>query len=207
MVLEACVENIEEALNAQKSGAGRIELCDNLAVGGTTPSYGTIAVCQKYLSIPVIVMIRPRGGNFIYSREEIESMIMDIRICREIGVAGIAIGTLTSGNETDIPLLNELIKASEGLAVTFHKAIDETKNIEKEVTRLTETSICRILTSGGQPTAMEGAAMINRMIVAAAGRISIMPAGKVTSSNVHTLSNLIPAHEFHGRLIVGDLNK
>jgi copper homeostasis protein len=205
MVLEACVENFQEALQAQKAGAGRIELCDNLAVGGTTPSYGTIAACNKYLSIPVIVMIRPRGGNFIYSAEELESMADDIRICREIGVAGIAIGVLTTGNEIDIPVLNELLRNRGNLEVTFHKAIDETAYIEKEVSRLKDTGVCRILTSGGQPTAMEGAGMINRMIKEAAGRLSVMPAGKVTASNINTLANLIPAREFHGRLIVGPL--
>ncbi len=94
-MIEACVENLSEALIAQERGADRIELCENLAVGGTTPSYGTIITCKKHLSIPVIVMIRPRGGDFVYSSPEVDSMLEDIRICQKAGADGIATGVLT----------------------------------------------------------------------------------------------------------------
>ena len=101
MIREACVENLSEALIAQERGADRIELCDNLAAGGTTPSYGTILTCKKHLSIPVIVMIRPRGGNFVYSPLEVDSMLEDIRICQNAGADGIATGALTTSGHID----------------------------------------------------------------------------------------------------------
>jgi copper homeostasis protein len=205
MILEACVENLTEALIAQDRGAARIELCDNLATGGTTPSFGTIALCKKMLKIPVVVMIRPRGGNFSYSTPEIESMIEDIRICNQIGTYGIAVGALTTSGEVDTGIMRRFIREAGSMQVTFHKAIDETVHIEKEISRLTHLGIHRVLTSGGAPTALEGAIMLNRLIQITQGKLTILAAGKVSSSNLHTLADLIQTTEFHGRKIVGDL--
>jgi copper homeostasis protein len=205
MILEACVENLSEALIAQVRGANRIELCENLAVGGTTPSYGTIVTCKKLLSIPVIVMIRPRGGNFVYSPPEVDSMIEDIRICQKAGADGIATGVLNSSGEIDIPVLRRLIREAGSMQITFHKAIDETANIETEIQKLKGTGIHRVLTSGGAPTALEGSLMLNKLISLTAGSLVILTAGKVTSENLAGLTRLIPSAEFHGRKIVGDL--
>jgi copper homeostasis protein len=205
MIREACVENLSEALIAQERGADRIELCENLAVGGTTPSYGTIVACKKLLSIPVIVMIRPRGGDFVYSSFEVDSMLEDIRICQKAGADGIATGVLTSSGDIDLHILRQLVSEAGSLQITFHKAIDETGNIETEIQKLKDTGIHRVLTSGGAPTALEGSRMLNKLIHLTAGSLVILTAGKVTSENLDALSRLIPSTEFHGRKIVGDL--
>jgi copper homeostasis protein len=207
MLKEACVENLSEALIAQERGADRIELCENLAVGGTTPSCGTIVTCRKHLSIPVIVMIRPRGGDFIYSPLEVDSMLEDIRICRKAGADGIATGVLTSSGDIDLHILRRLVSEAGSMQITFHKAIDETRNIETEILKLKDTGIHRVLTSGGEPTALEGSRMLNKLIHLTAGSLVILTAGKVTSENLDTLSRLIPSTEFHGRKIVGDLKQ
>jgi copper homeostasis protein len=205
MILEACVENLSEALIAQERGADRVELCENLAVGGTTPSYGTIVTCKKHLSIPVIVMIRPRGGDFVYSSPEVDSMLEDIRICQKAGADGIATGVLTSSGDIDLHILRRLVGEAGSMQVTFHKAIDETRNIETEILKLKDSGIQRVLTSGGEPTALDGSRMLNKLIHLTAGSLVILTAGKVTSENLDMLSRLIPSTEFHGRKIVGDL--
>jgi copper homeostasis protein len=205
MILEACVENLSEALLAQERGADRIELCENLAVGGTTPSYGTIVTCKKHLSIPVIVMIRPRGGNFVYTPPEVDSMLEDIRICQKAGADGIATGVLTSSGDIDLNILRLLIREAGSMQLTFHKAIDETGNIEAEIQKLKDTGIHRVLTSGGEPTALEGSRMLKKLIHLTAGSLVILAAGKVTSENLDMLSRIIPSSEFHGRKIVGNL--
>jgi len=205
MIKEACVEGFTQALRAQELGADRIELCENLAVGGTTPSIGTLFACKKHLKIPVIAMIRPRGGNFIYDAVELEIMAEDIKACHSAGADGIAVGLLNNMGEIDLPNLYKLVKKAGNMQVTFHKAIDLTENIEKELLRLCDSGLAqRVLTSGGDPTALEGASMLKKMIAVSEGRITVIVAGKVTHSNLGDLSKLIPAHEFHGRRIVGD---
>jgi copper homeostasis protein len=132
-------------------------------------------------------------------------MIEDIRICRKAGAHGIATGTLTSAGEIDLEILRRLIREAGSMQVTFHKAIDETANIETEIQKLKGTGIHRILTSGGAPTALDGSRMLNKLIHLTAGSLIILTAGKVTAENLDTLSRLIPSKEFHGRKIVGDL--
>jgi len=208
MIKEMCVEGFAQALRAQELGADRIELCENLAAGGTTPSLGTIKCCKKYLIIPVIVMVRPRGGNFIYNQVELEIMAEDIRACLSAGVDGIAVGMLTPGGEIDLNGLRKLVRLAGNMQITFHKAIDETRDIEKEFLRLRDSGLVnRVLTSGGAPTAFEGAEMLMKMIGLASGRIIILAAGKVTRDNLPELAKLIPANEFHGKKIVGDLGE
>jgi len=207
MIKEACVEGFAEALRAQELGADRIELCENLAVGGTTPSIGTITICKKYLKIPVIVMIRPRGGDFVYNEHEIEIMEEDIRTCLSAGADGIAIGLLTRKGEIDMPCLHKLIKQAGKMQVTFHKAIDVTRDIENEFIRLRDSGLIhRVLTSGGTSTALEGAGMLKKLIGLSKEKITLLVAGKVTHLNLYDLNKLIPAGEFHGKKIVGDLN-
>jgi copper homeostasis protein len=208
MIKEACVEGFTEALRAQELGADRIELCENLEVGGTTPSWGTLCCCKKYLKIPVIAMIRPRGGSFVYSQEEQEIMAGDIKACLSAGIDGIAIGMLTAAGEVDLTGLHNLLKSAGNMQVTFHKAIDVTRDPVKEFIRLRDSGIIkRVLTSGGAPTAREGAGMIRKMIVHGSDRLTVVAAGKVTCDNLVELSQLIPAEEFHGRKIVGDLRQ
>jgi len=207
MIKEACVEGFTQAIRAQQLGADRIELCENLAEGGTTPSVGTVLTCKKYLHIPVIVMIRPRGGNFIYTMQEIEIMLHDIEACVSAGADGIAVGLLTSRNEIDLTGLDYLVKRAGNLQITFHKAIDTTYNILNEFIRLRDSGLVhRVLTSGGADTAAEGAEVLKKMISISNGNPAILVAGKVTSENLGSLSTLIPAEEFHGKKIVGELD-
>ncbi|ASS40345.1 MULTISPECIES: copper homeostasis protein CutC [Fusobacterium] len=202
MIKEACVESFEKALEAQNNGANRIELCENLAVGGTTPSYGTVKVCLEKLDIPIFPMIRARGGNFIYSKDEIEIMKEDIKIFKELGVKGVVLGCLTSDNKIDLELTKKLVNLAYPMEVTFHKAIDEIQNPLDYIDNLINIGIKRILTSGGKATALEGKDLINEMIKKSNGRLKIVVAGKVTKENLNGLSNLISANEFHGKLIV-----
>ncbi|VTX48417.1 Copper homeostasis protein CutC [Fusobacterium nucleatum] len=202
MIKEACVESFEKALEAQSNGANRIELCENLAVGGTTPSYGTVKICLEKLNIPIFPMIRARGGNFVYSKDEIEIMKEDIKIFKELGVKGVVLGCLTSDNKIDLELTKELVDLAYPMEVTFHKAIDEILNPLDYIDDLVNIGIKRILTSGGEVTALEGKDLINEMIKKSNGRLKIVVAGKVTKGNLNGLSNLISADEFHGKLIV-----
>jgi copper homeostasis protein len=207
MIKEACVEGFAQAFRAQESGADRIELCENLDVGGTTPSIGTVIMCKKVLKIPTIVMIRPRGGNFIYTDYETELMSHDIEACRNAGADGIAIGLLNAKNEIDIGALLKLLKKAGKMQVTFHKAIDSTQNIEKEFIRLRDSGlVARVLTSGGAPDAISGAAVLNKLFTISERKINIVVAGKVSNQNLQGISSIIPAKEFHGKKIVGNLS-
>lgn len=202
MIKEACVESFEKALEAQNNGADRIELCENLSVGGTTPSYGTVKICLEKLNIPIFPMIRARGGNFVYSKDEIEIMKEDIKIFKDLGVKGLVLGCLTSDNKIDLELTKTLVNLAYPMEITFHKAIDEISNPLDYIEDLVNIGIKRILTSGGKATALEGKDLINDMIKKSNGRLKIVVAGKVTKENLNELSNLISADEFHGKLIV-----
>ena len=202
MIKEACVESFEKALEAQNNGANRIELCENLSVGGTTPSYGTVKICLEKLNIPIFPMIRARGGNFVYSKDEIKIMKEDIKIFKELGVKGVVLGCLTSDNKIDLELTKELVDLAYPMEVTFHKAIDEILNPLDYIDGLVNIGIKRILTSGGKATALEGKDLINEIIKKSNERLKIVVAGKVTKENLNGLSNLISADEFHGKLIV-----
>ncbi|WP_338952436.1 copper homeostasis protein CutC [Fusobacterium nucleatum] len=202
MIKEACVESFEKALEAQNNGADRIELCENLSVGGTTPSYGTVKICLEKLNIPIFPMIRARGGNFVYSKDEIEIMKEDIKVFKNLGVKGLVLGCLTSDNKIDLELTKTLVNLAYPMEITFHKAIDEISNPLDYIEDLVNIGIKRILTSGGKATALEGKDLINDMIKKSNGRLKIVVAGKVTKENLNELSNLISADEFHGKLIV-----
>ena len=202
---EVCVESLAEALNAIHAGATRIELCENLAVGGTTPSYGTIKKCKEVLPVPFMVMIRPRGGDFVYTNDEFDLMKEDIRICKELNAPGVVFGILTTSGQIDILRTRELVELARPMQVTFHKAIDEVADIFEATRQLKELGINRILSSGGQPTALEGAAVLQRMLAIAGPELHIIVAGKVTNENFEQVKSLVPSDEFHGRRLVGDI--
>jgi copper homeostasis protein len=202
MIREACVESFTEAVAARLAGADRVELCENLHVGGTTPSYGTIRLCVEKLGIPAFVMIRPRGGDFCYSPDELEIMKTDIAVCRQMGVPSVVFGLLTPDHQIDEKNTAELIRLARPMKVTFHKAFDETKDPIAGTDTLIRLGVDRILTSGTKSTAAEGAAVLNRLIEKAAGRIIIVAAGKVTRENLPELSRIIQTSEFHGKKIV-----
>ena len=202
MLKEKCIGSFKEAIEAQKLGADRVELCDNLEEGGTTPSYGTIKMTVEKLDIPAFVIIRPRGGDFYYSPEEIEIMKEDIKICKSLGVKGVVLGILNRDNTINYEVTKELVTLAKPMEVTFHKAIDELKNPEEEVEKLASIGVDRILSSGTKATALEGAEILNKMIEKANGKIKIVVAGKVTKENLKEVSTKIPSTEFHGKKIV-----
>ncbi|HSO87866.1 MAG TPA: copper homeostasis protein CutC [Draconibacterium sp.] len=205
MIKESCVETLEEAVLAENLGAGRIELCSDLANDGLTPSFELMQKTCSTLKIPVMVMIRPRAGNFIYSEEEISQMKSEIDLAKKAGVAGIVFGLLTSENKIDKKNTKILAEYAQPLPVTFHKAIDELENPVDGVSVLKEIDgIKRVLTSGGKPTALEGQETIRKMIEVAGKQITILVAGKVLNSNVDEIQKLTGAKELHGRRIVGN---
>ena len=203
MVLkEACVGNFNEAYEAQRRGAHRIELCDNLAEGGTTPSYGTLKACKHRLDIPSMVMIRPRGGNFCYSEEEIKIMLSDIEICKTIGLEGVVFGVLTPENMIDMKQMQLLISAAKPLQVVFHMAFDQIENQSEALEQLIILGVDRVLTKGGSSSAMDGAAQIKSLLAQANGRIAILAGGGVTAGNYEEVIRLTGVTEVHGTRIV-----
>lgn len=201
-VKEVCVESFDEAVRAVEAGATRIELCENLSCGGTTPSYGTIKKCLEKLTVPMMVMIRPRGGNFVYSQDEFEIMKEDIVQCKVLGANGVVLGILDINNNIDEKRTSCLVQLAKPMQVTFHKAIDASRDIMKCLAVLKDIGVDRILTSGGEMTALEGQALLNRIIETASPEIKIIVAGKVTWENFKEIRKLIPSGEYHGRKLV-----
>ena len=202
MIKEACVESLVDAIEAEKKGADRIELCDNLSQGGTTPSYGTIKVALSTLKIPVFPIIRPRGGDFYYTPAEIEVIKEDIKVCKSLGAKGVVLGLLTKDKKIDFEVLSQLVELAKPMEVTFHKAIDELEDPTLVIDELINIGVKRILSSGTKPTALEGKDMLNKMIEKAGDRLTIVVAGKVTKEILPEVSSLIPAKEYHGKVIV-----
>lgn len=195
--LEICVDNLESAINAQSAGADRIELCDNLAEGGTTPSYGTIACAIENLNIGVHVLIRPRGGDFLYSRQEFDIMLEDIEICKELVADGIVTGLLKADGTVDIDRTKYLVEAAAPMAVTFHRAFDLCSDPVKGLEHIIKTGANRILTSGQKNFAVEGAELISRLVRIAGERIIIMPGSGLDDLNIAMIAELTGAKEFH----------
>jgi copper homeostasis protein len=201
-IKEVCVESYEEAVKAVQAGASRIELCENLSVGGTTPSFGTIKKCAEKLTVPVMVMIRPRGGNFHYSQDEIEIMKEDILKCKELSIHGVVFGLLDDRKNIDVSRTKQLVQLARPMQITFHKAIDESVDLLESVATLKDIGVDRILTSGGEKTAAKAMDTLSRMIELAGPQISIIVAGKVTHENFEEIRKLIPSKEYHGRKII-----
>lgn len=191
------MDSVESALAAQAGGAGRVELCDNLMEGGTTPSAGAIAVARKNLSIGLHVIIRPRGGDFCYSDLEFESMFRDIRVAQELGADGVVIGALKPNGNVDKKRTRELIDAARPMSVTFHRAFDMTRNPFTALETLIALGIDRILTSGQEESAMEGSELIAELVRRAGKRIVIMPGGGINQRNIARLLKTTAAREIH----------
>ena len=206
MIKEACVETFDEAVRAEKNGAGRIELCSDLKSDGLTPSFELMQKTCTTLKIPVMVMIRPRGGDFVYSEKEISQMKSDFDKAKKAGAAGVVFGLLTKQNQIDIENTKLLAAYAQPLPVTFHKAIDLLESpVEGAEILAAIPGITRILTSGGKPTAKEGSDVIRKMMATVTGRITILVAGKVTCDNLAEIEKITGAAEFHGKKIIGDL--
>jgi copper homeostasis protein len=199
VLLEICANSVSSALAAQQGGAFRVELCENLYEGGTTPSYGEIKLARKLLQIKLYVLIRPRGGDFLYSDVEYDIITADVNYCIEAGCDGIVIGILNPDGTIDKERCQKLVQLAKdaGLGVTFHRAFDMCADLEQGLEDIIALGCERILTSGGKSTAMEGARMIAHLIKKADGRIIIMPGSGISENNVADLVEFTGASEIH----------
>ncbi len=184
-------------MNAERGGADRIELCDNLFEGGTTPSAGCIAVVRANLKIGLQVIIRPRGGDFLYDAREVEVMKYDVGVAKDRGANGVVIGALTAQGRVDRVITQELIKLARPLNVTFHRAFDMTADPFAALEDLIELGVDCVLTSGQQATAWEGAGLIEALVKQAAGRIIVMPGGGIDEHNIQQLVQQTRVQECH----------
>ena len=206
MILEVCANSYESALNAQKGGAQRIELCEDLAVGGLTPNFELSKKVISELNIPVFILIRPRDGDFNYSGEEFEQIKKDIIIFKELGCKGIVSGILTEDNNIDISRTRELIELSKPLEFTFHRAFDEVLNPIQALHQLIKLKADRILTSGQAETAVKGLDLLKELINIAEKKIIIMPGSGVNINNILEFKK-IGSKEIHGSFIKDPNNK
>lgn len=206
VLLEACVENLDQALLAERKNADRIELCGRLDLGGITPPREMIISSVKQLSIPTKIMIRPRGGNFIYSDPEVELMISDIIFCKKNGIGEIVLGALTDKGEVDLPLIRSLSSLADPMKVTFHKAIDDVNDYMRSLEELsTLKTIESVLTSGTGKNAILGKLVLKNAIEIFSDTLSIIAAGSITNENIEKVHAELGAKEYHGKRIVGDL--
>ena len=206
IIKEACVETYEQAILAEKNGANRIELCGDLSVGGITPDIDLVEKLLAELTIPIMVMVRPRGGDFVYTAAELETMKADILTFKMMGVAGVVFGILNKDHTINLAQTKELAALAKPLNIAFHKAIDATSGILVEFDKLLKIKeIDTVLTSGGQATALEGAKVLTKMIAMAGTKMIVLTAGKVTEENLSEVHLTIGGLEYHGRKIVGNL--
>jgi len=195
--LEVCANGYESALNAQMGGATRVEFCDNLAEGGTTPSYGQIALAKKNLNIEIWPIIRPRGGDFLYSDLEFDLMKEDIKVFKSLNCDGVVIGILNPDGTIDQKRCAELIALANPLPVSFHRAFDMSNDMSLALEDLIALGIVRVLSSGGANSAIQGAATLAQLVKQADGRISIMPGAGINSNNIQDLIEISGADTFH----------
>ena len=196
-MLEICCANIASALNAQAAGADRIELCDNLWEGGTTPSFGMLKVLRQELKIQIFVLIRPRGGDFLYSDAEFKVMLQDIYLAKELGADGIVSGILKADGTVDCDRTTALIEAASPLPFTFHRAFDCSRDLNEALEDIIFCGAKRILTSGGKNSVAEGIEPLKELNKQAAGRIIILPGGGINSQNIQSIKEKTGCTEFH----------
>jgi len=195
--LEIASNSVASALAAQAGGADRIELFDNLAEGGTTPSFASIAMARERLTIPLFVLVRPRAGDFHYDALETELMLRDIAQCRALGCDGVVVGALDAQGDIDLPLCHELVRAAGPLQVTFHRAFDATRDLSAALEQVVGLGCQRVLTSGGQVSAEAGSKVLASLVAQAAGRISVMAGAGLVPSNVAAVARQTGCTELH----------
>ncbi len=200
MVIEIAANNISSAIAAYKGGASRIELCDNLSEGGTTPSIGTIATALAEVPLPIFPIIRPRGGDFLYSNAEINTMLYDIQSCKDLGCPGIVIGALDKDGNINLTINKKLISAAGGMQITFHRAFDRCANYEIALQQLIDLGCSRVLTSGQAKNALDGITLIEKLVKLADNRIIIMPGAGVTPENALQIVKISNAKEIHASM-------
>jgi copper homeostasis protein len=197
LILEVVIDSVESALAAQAGGAQRVELCANLLEGGTTPSAGMIAQVRAAISIGLMVMIRPRGGDFCYSAAEFAVMQYDLRVASELGADGAVFGILTPDGEVDVERTALLVAQARPLPVTCHRAFDMTRDPRRALEDLIGLGVARVLTSGGENSALEGVDLIGGLAQQARGRIVVMPGGGITERNIGKIIAATGATEIH----------
>ncbi|MDR0844976.1 MAG: copper homeostasis protein CutC [Tannerella sp.] len=197
-IIEICANSAQSCVEAEAGGAKRVELCAGIPEGGTTPSYGEIRTTQLLTSsIDINVIIRPRGGDFLYTPAEEQSMLYDIELAKQLGVHGVVFGCLTKEGDIDISLMRRLIKAAKPLSVTCHRAFDVCRDPLAALEQLIDLGCDRILTSGQQPDAVKGIPLIAELVRRANGRIIIMPGCGVREDNITRIAAETGATEFH----------
>ena len=195
--LEICANSIASAIAAEEGGAHRIELCANLAEGGTTPSYGQIKWCVENLQLDVWPLIRPRGGDFLYTDAEFESMLADIAYCKQIGCNGVVTGILKADGSVDEEGCAKIIAAASPMPVAFHRAFDMSNDLSKSLETLIDLGFVRVLTSGGKENAFIGANELAKLVAQANSRIEIMPGAGVNTGNIIEIAKITGAKSFH----------
>ncbi len=196
-MIEICANGLQSALNAQKAGAGRVELCDNLYEGGTTPGPATIRLARKYLHIRLHVLIRPRGSDFLYDELEMEMIREDIRFCKATGCDGVVVGFLHADGTVDIERTKEIVELARPMKVTFHRAFDMTPDPFASLEDIIKTGADRILTSGQKNLAPDGRKLIKELIQKARDSIIIMPGAGIDETNIEMMIRKTGAQEFH----------
>ena len=202
---EACVDNIDDAINVEKNGADQIELCSRLDLDGLTPSKKLILQTIKRVSVPIKVMIRSRPGNFTYNQDDINTMLDSIKFCQKNGINDIVFGALNSKRKIDEKNINQIVSRYKELNITFHKAIDLVDNQIDEINKLLKfNQIKAILTSGGQKNAIKGQENIKKLFERFKNKIDIIAAGKITNLNIIKIHNTLGLKIYHGKKIVNN---
>lgn len=204
VLVEACVDSVESALAAKRGGARRLELCSNLDVGGTTPGVALIDEVQARTGLPVMAMIRPRGGSFVHTDAECDQMRRDIDVARRANVAGVVLGVLRDDDRVDVERTRALVEHAAGTPVTFHMAFDRTPNQRMALEEVIDAGVTRVLTSGGAPTAIEGADALAALVAQAGERIVILAGKKVRGDNVKELVRRSGVREVHARSLADE---
>ncbi len=196
-VLEIACFNVQSCAQAQEAGADRIEFCDNYSLGGITPSQADIIEAKKLLHIPLHVIIRARGGNFVYDTDEIEMMKHDILFCKEHNIDGVVFGVLNSNDTIDVKANKELVELAKPMSVTFHRAIDSCENIEKSLEEIIEIGFNKVLTSGGKQNALEGIKTLKKCQEEYGEKITIIPGGGIRINNIGLIAKETGCIQFH----------
>ena len=196
-MIEICVEGIDGLLAAQAAGADRVELCASLVEGGITPSLGTVRAALERATIPFHVIVRPRGGDFLYGEAEYRSMLTDVSALRDLGVAGVVFGCLNAGGSIDEERMSELVRAAGPLNVTCHRAFDMTRDPAEALEALIRCKVGRVLTSGQRDTALEGAALLADLVRQAGDRIVILGCGALDPENIAEVLGKTGLTEMH----------
>lgn len=196
--IEICVDSVESCINAEKGGANRVELCGNLFEGGTTPSFGILELAKEKINIPIYVMVRPRGGDFLYSETEFEVMKREIKTLKSLNIDGIVFGILTKDGKVDKKRCSELLDIWESDKAVFHRALDVSKNIFESVEDIISIGgFERILTSGGEANVMSAIYNLKEMVKRYDDKITIMPGGGINTDNIEYIKENTGAKEYH----------